>query len=160
MACVYILVGKIASGKTTWAKQKCSEEKAIVLSHDDLMLELSDECEGREAHVDRACRISKYFAKLCADLVKVGISPILDYGFWTVRERNLIKDELKKLDIPYEMLYITCKETIRIQRLEERNQLLEESDKREYIIPRALRERLDAFFEEPLDSEEMIVVEM
>lgn len=158
MSCVYIVVGKVASGKTTWA---CSftEEKSIVLSHDELMLYLSDNCEGRAAHVDRANRISKYFASVCKDLVNLGISPILDYGFWTRMERNLIKEELSKYGIPYKMIYVKCEDSIRIERLEKRNQSLSSSQQREYIIPPALRERLDGFFEEPSEDEEVIVVE-
>ncbi|MBE6114147.1 MAG: ATP-binding protein [Erysipelotrichaceae bacterium] len=149
---VYILVGKIASGKTTWADHKAKEEKCVLLSHDDLMLVLADDCEGRAAHVDRAKRISKYYAKLSASLVDQEISVILDYGFWTKEERGLITAELTKYNVPYTMLYITCSEENRIQRLEKRNQDLLRSDQREYVIPTVLRERLDAFFEEPCNE--------
>lgn len=158
MSKVYVLIGKIASGKTTWAKQKCEEERAIILSHDDLMLELEDACEGRAAHVERACRISKYFASLCKDLVSIDVSLILDYGFWTKNERDLMGEELAKRNIPFEFLYITCDEELRLSRLAERNARLAESDKREYIIPTPLRERLDSFFEEPTNDEEYTLV--
>ena len=157
MACVYIVVGKIASGKTTWACE-FDEEKSIVLSHDELMLYLSDDCEGRAAHVDRANRISKYFASVCKDLVKLDISPILDYGFWTRGERDLLKEELTKYGIPYKLMYIKCEENKRIERLEKRNQSLSSSQQREYIIPPTLRERLDGFFEEPSEDENAVVV--
>lgn len=157
MSCVYVVIGKIASGKTTWAC-KFKEEKSIVLSHDELMLYLSDNCEGRVAHVERANRISKYFAKVSKDLVDLGISPILDYGFWTKAERNLLKEELSKYGIPYKMIYIKCDEKKRLDRLEKRNQSLANSKQREYIIPPTLRERLDGFFEEPDEDEEVSVV--
>lgn len=158
MSCVYVVIGKIASGKTTWA---CNfrEDKSIILSHDELMLYLSDNCEGRTAHVERANRISKYFASVSKDLVNLGISPILDYGFWTKAERSIIREELERLNIPYKMMYITCDEEKRFERLEKRNQSLSSSTQREYIIPPTLRERLDSFFEEPSEEEDVTVVE-
>lgn len=154
---VYILVGKIASGKTTWANQKLKEEKCILLSHDDLMLVLADDCEGRAAHVDRAKRISKYYAKLSSSLISQGLSVILDYGFWTREERELIVSEISKYDIPYTMIYTTCSEENRIDRLEKRNRSLLDSDQREYILPQHVRERLDAFFEEPIGEDIQVV---
>ena len=62
MGKVFILCGKIASGKTTYASKLKSERKAVILSHDDLMLTLFDNCLG-DKHDDMINRFSKYFYK-------------------------------------------------------------------------------------------------
>lgn len=46
MAEVIILCGKVAAGKTTYAKQLARSLPSVILSIDDLVVSLRDHCEG------------------------------------------------------------------------------------------------------------------
>ncbi len=156
MAKVIILCGKIASGKTFYAEQLRKNTNAIILSVDDLMLQLSDECLGNR-HDDVALRCERYFYQLAKQIVSYGMNVVIDFGYWTKKERDIAKDYFHRAGIPVELHYIKVPEDIRIKRLESRNEALlkrkSEESGRIYIINEELRIRLDAKFEEPLVDE-------
>ena len=156
MAKVIILCGKIASGKTFYAEQLRKKTNAIILSVDVLMLQLSDECLGGR-HDDIALRCERYFYQLAEQIISSGMYVIIDFGYWTKKERDIAKDYFRRAGIPMELHYIKVPEDIRLKQLENRNKLLlkkrSEESSRSYIINQELRIRLDAKFEEPLPSE-------
>lgn len=156
MAKVIILCGKIASGKTYYANELKEQKKAILLSVDDLMLKLSDSCLG-EHHDDMASRCEHFFYGLAEQIVKNGTDAVIDFGYWSRRERDEAKEYFVKRGIPSELHYIRTSEDIRLVQLDRRNTKLMEGftkdSGRVYIIDEALRQRLDQKFEEPFESE-------
>lgn len=152
MAKVYILCGKIAVGKTTYAEEIKKREKAVILSHDELMLNLFDACLGSK-HDEVVARCSNYFHSLAEQLIGIGINVILDFGYWKREEREKAKNYFKERNIEVEIHYVTIEEKRRLQQLDERNRALQGSASRVYIIGESLRERLDTKFEEPEVSE-------
>ena len=159
MSRVIVLCGKIASGKTSMAKKIMEQEKAVILSIDDVMLKLYDGCL-KEAHNQTASRIVDYFLTLIPDLLRQDISCILDYGFWTKEERKQLIRKLKEKELAYELIYLQVDDEVRKQRLFERNQLNAQKEGRQYIIEGGLLERLDQRFEEPTAEEEFQVIEV
>ena len=159
MSRVIVLCGKIASGKTTMAKKIMEQEKAVILSIDDVMLKLYDGCL-KEAHNQTASRIVDYFLTLIPDLLRQDISCILDYGFWTKEERKQLIRKLKEKELAYELIYLQVDDEVRKHRLFERNQLNAQKEGRQYIIEGELLERLDQRFEEPTAEEEFQVIEV
>lgn len=150
---VYILCGKIASGKTTYASEVISKkEPCVLLSVDEVMLQLYDGCL-KEKHQETVNRILAYFYTLIPQLLKHNISCIIDYGFWTKKERQAIQKDMHTHEFPYEMLYIKTKEEERIQRLIKRNEINRLKEGRQFIIEGTLLEKLDAKFEEPSKEE-------
>lgn len=149
---VYILCGKIASGKTTYAKSLKEKNKAMILSCDDLMLTLFDGCLG-EKHNDIVDRCSRFFNNQAEELISIGIDAVLDFGYWTKLERTKAKEYFIAKNIPVELHYLKIPENLRLERLIARNQSLSTSSKREYIIDDELRNYLDAKFEEPTADE-------
>lgn len=150
---VYILCGMIASGKTTYAKSICEEEHAVLLSVDEVMLQLYDGCLGPSKHKEVMEQITTYFLNLSKQLLKQDCSIVLDYGYWTKAERNWIKAACKKANLPLELHYITCEDSIRLQRLALRNTENKKKQGREYIIEDDLQKNLDARFELPTPEE-------
>ena len=55
MAKMILICGKLCSGKTTYAKQLCSKQNAILLSVDELMLAMYDPYLG-DRHDEIGCR--------------------------------------------------------------------------------------------------------
>lgn len=157
MAKVIILCGKIASGKSYYANKLKEQSNAIILSVDELMLRLSDSCLGQQ-HDDTARRCERYFYHLAEQMIHSEIDVIIDYGYWSRKDRDEAKEFFRKKGIKVELHYIQISEEQRIKQLESRNNsLIAEREKNEagrvYIIDELLRERLDAKFEDPLEEE-------
>lgn len=155
MAQVILLCGKIASGKTTYAKKLRSETGAVILSCDELMLTLFDSCLGSK-HDDTVHRINDYFCHLAIQLVENGTDAILDFGYWTEHERRWTLSFFHERDIDARLYYLTADANVRKKRLERRNGLLADSPRREYIINEALLDKLEQKFEEPHDADKII----
>lgn len=153
MTKVYLLCGKIASGKTTYAKTLCEQKNAVILSIDDVMLQLYDECLGQQRHQEVMKRINAYFFTLIPQLFKQGLNVVLDYGYWTKAERTWITSQCVLHDYPYEMHYITVQEEVRLARLQQRNEKNKTINNRQFIIQDELQRTLDARFEELEEDE-------
>jgi predicted kinase len=156
MSKVIILCGKIASGKTYYAKELKKKSNAIILSVDDLMLKLSDSCMGNH-HDDIARRCERYFYSLAEQILLQGLDVIIDFGYWTRKEREEAKVYFKSREIQVELHYIKVADEKRFIQLANRNQCLimnrNKQVDRVYIIHEELRKRLDSKFEEPTPNE-------
>lgn len=155
MAKVHIMCGKIASGKTTYAKKLSEKHRAVILSVDDLMQKLYDRCPGEKQHTETVKRIMNYFYELAEDAVSKGIDVILDYGYWTRADRKRTREYFEGKGIKTALYYIQVPEKTRLSQLERRNKTLKDSQ----IIEENMREKLDAYFEEPDKCEIDVFVE-
>lgn len=162
MAKVIILCGRIAAGKSYYANQLKEQNNAIILSVDDLMLRLSDSCLGAH-HDDMALRCERYFYGLAEQMTNSGIDVIIDFGYWSRREREEARKYFSSRGIKSELHYIHIADEKRIKQLESRNErLITEKEKKDtgrvYIIDEVLRQRLDQKFEEPAQEEIDILI--
>lgn len=87
MAKVILICGKIASGKSFYAKQLKNKENAVILNTDELTYALFDNEQG-DKYEDRASRANKYLMKKAVEIVGANCNVILDWGFWTTDIRN------------------------------------------------------------------------
>ncbi len=152
MAKVYMLVGKIASGKTTWAMERKKKSPLALLSCDDLMLNIFAGCLG-DKHGETERRCLMFLFGQAVQLVGMGLDVVLDSGFWTKKSRAMAKEYFADKQIQTKMYYFKIPDSVRIERLQERNARLAHSEKREFIIDAALLTKLDKKFEEPLSNE-------
>lgn len=157
MAKVYILCGKIASGKTTYANKIKQQNKAVSLSCDELMLALFDGCLGNK-HDETVQKCALYFYKLAEELIEIDVDVILDFGYWTKRERAEAKAYFANRNILAELHYIEVTEDRRLEQLNKRNESLTNSTSRVYLIKEDLRQYLDAKFEQPTDDEIDVII--
>ena len=153
---VYVLCGKIASGKTTYAESLRQSENAVVLSCDELMLSVFDECLG-DKHDYFESKCVNYLCNLACDITNAGTSVILDYNFWSKKQRDDVKKFFTSKNITAELHYIKTEESKRLIWLEKRNEILRKEkaldNTRKYIISDELKNYLDSKFEEPNDTE-------
>lgn len=152
MAEVMILIGRIASGKTHYAKELKKKRELMLLSCDDLMLTLFDGCLG-EKHREIEDRCYTFLFGQAEQLIEMGIDVALDFGFWTAQSRRNAKKYFKDRNIKAKAIYFNPDKEIRESRLAMRNIQLSSSTRREYIIEPQLLEKLDAKFEEPTSEE-------
>lgn len=145
---ITLLCGKIASGKTTYAtKQKQSHENLITLSVDACMLELSESCAGRAAHVKMESGILAYFYFLCIQLHEQGMDVILDHGYWLEEERIQASRFFEMHDIPYQFLYFPISIELQSHYLNLRNAASKKQ--KQYHITQDRLAFFNDFFEEP-----------
>ena len=155
MAEVIILCGKVAAGKTTYAKQLARSLPSVILSIDDLVVSLRDHCEGPRQLRELEGMIRAYDGSLAKQLVPQGITCIIDHGHWTRDSRRQIIDACRADGLPYRLVWLTCPRRIRLQRLKQRNEQVRSSGEKGYVIDAEQLERFDSWFEELSEEERM-----
>ena len=114
------ICGKICSGKTYYSNQIKEKEKAVILSCDELTKALFDNDLG-EKHDEMALRIWNYFKKKSVELVKIGCTVILDWGFWSLESRKSLTEFYHIQNIPCEWHFIDVDDQTWHRNIEERN---------------------------------------
>ena len=105
MGKVIAICGKISSGKSYYSDKLKSKENAVILSCDELTSILFDNNLG-DAHDDMSKKIQKYILQKAVDIVKTNTNVILDWGFWSKRDRQEIREYFKSQNIKNEIHYI------------------------------------------------------
>jgi predicted kinase len=104
-----LLCGLPASGKTTLAREIAEAYGAVRFNPDEWELALGIDPFDAQFQV----RLEAQFSRLTERLLALGISVILEWGFWAREERDVKRDlgrslgaavELRFLDVPYDEL--------------------------------------------------------
>lgn len=122
MAKIIAICGKICCGKTYYANQIKEKEKAVILSCDELTKDLFDNDLG-EKHDEMALRIWSYFKKKSVELVNIGCTVILDWGFWSIENRRSLTEFCRSQNVHCEWHYIDVDDQTWNKNIEERNYL-------------------------------------
>ena len=140
MSKVYLICGRICSGKTTYAKKFCEDKNAILLSVDEIMISLFDQCCGPKLHMEYDRRIKAFLFNKSLEILETGVDVVLDWGLWTREERDFAKNFYKTRSIDCELHYIEVSDEVWEQQLNKRNNdVLENKTKAYYMeLSRAL----------------------
>lgn len=157
---VLIMCGKICSGKSTYAEKLKSENKAVILSVDELTLALFENQAGEKLdfYVER---LKEYFLKKSLDMVEAGADVILDWGFWTKKERDYAREFYDSRNISYQFYYMNVGIDEWKKRILKRNQKIKKEQLEAYPIDEGLLSKVEKMFEEPDRKElkDMIIIE-
>lgn len=157
---VLIMCGKICSGKSTYAEKLKLENKAVILSVDELTLALFENQAGEKLdfYVEK---LKEYFLKKSLDMVEAGADVILDWGFWTKKERDYAREFYDSRNISYQFYYMNVGIDEWKKRILKRNQEIKREQLEAYPIDKGLLSKVEKMFEEP-DRKElkaMIIIE-
>ena len=152
---VYMMCGKICSGKSTHAEELRKEHKAVLLSVDEITLALFGQDAG-EKHDEYVEKAEAYLYRKSLEIIESGISVILDWGFWTKEERAYAKQFYGSRNIPCELHYIDVSDQEWHRRLEKRNEAVCRHELEAYYVDEGLAAKFAAIFEPP-DQEEIDV---
>lgn len=153
MAKVILVCGKICCGKSTYAEQLCDENKAVLLSVDEIMLALFGLYAG-EKHDEYVAKTKKYLLNKSVEIIETGIDAVLDWGFWRKDERTFMKEFYTSEGIEYETHYIDISDDVWRARLDRRNSAVSAGEVNAYIVDDNLAAKFEAMFEMP-DREEI-----
>lgn len=157
---VLVMCGKICSGKSTYAEKLKLENKAVILSVDELTLALFENQAGEKLdfYVEK---LKEYFLKKSLDIVEAGADVILDWGFWTKKERDYARGFYDLRNISYQFYYMNVGIDEWKNRILKRNQEIKREQLEAYPIDKGLLSKVEKMFEEPDRKElkDMIIVE-
>ena len=152
MAKVFLICGKICSGKSTYAKQLQVADQSVILSVDEIMLAVFGLYAG-EKHDEYAANVRHYLFQKSLEVIQAGVDVILDWGFWTKAGRNEAKAFYRSRNIEYELHYLDLGDEVWKARINQRNQFVIAGETTAYIVDSALAAKFEAIFEPP-DKEE------
>lgn len=157
---VLIMCGKICSGKSTYAEKLKLENKAVILSVDELTLALFENQAGEKLdfYVEK---LKEYFLKKSLDIVEASADVILDWGFWTKKERDYAREFYDSRNISYQFYYMNVGIDEWKKRILKRNQEIKSEQLEAYPIDKGLLSKVEKMFEEPDRKElkDMIIIE-
>lgn len=152
MAKVFMMCGKLCSGKSTHAEMLRKEHKAVILSIDEITLALFGQDAG-EKHDDYVKRARKYLYEKSLDIIEMDINVILDWGFGTKKEREFAREFYCSRNIPFEFHYIDIDDEEWKRRMEKRNKDVLAGKTNAYYVVDGLITKLNSMFEKPDRSE-------
>ena len=149
---VYLICGKICSGKSTYAEQLRVKNNAVLLSTDEITLALFGQHCG-DKHDEYVERTQNYLFNKSLELIEVGINVVLDWGFWMKEERDYAREFYNSRNIACEFHYIDISDETWKARLMKRNSEILAGTTSAYYIDDILAEKFAAIFEVPSEDE-------
>ena len=120
MAKIYMMCGRICSGKSTYAERLRKEQRAVVLSVDEITLALFDGNTGSK-HGEYVERAEKYLYAKSLEILECNINVVLDWGFWTRAERDFAREFYGSRGIEFEFICIGISDEEWQRRIAKRN---------------------------------------
>jgi predicted kinase len=121
MTTLYLMVGLPCSGKTTRAKELEYELFALRLTPDEWQVNLFGHDVYDPEHDKRHSLIEDMLWQIAARALSLGISIILDFGFWAREERDDYRTRAKKLGARSEVIFMDVDEEELMKRVRVRN---------------------------------------
>lgn len=149
---VILLCGKIASGKSYYARKLMAQSPTVLLSMDELF----DLCEldfFNDLHNALYPKLQRYLIRTAAAIAKCGTDVILDSGFWTSTERQAVRSQLLSLGTQIQWHYIDVPEDTWRQNIQERNRLAIATGNEQFFIDETKMENINQDFEIPTQEE-------
>ncbi len=146
---VILLIGRICCGKTTYAR---SLPGTLLISCDQLMRAMFPQGCG-DAHDELAARARQYLFAMARQAAEAGMTPVLDFGFWTQEMRQEAVRALLGCELDWRWLDVPQEEWAR--RIASRNAAIRagQGDPADYYVDAGLLEKVSRLFEPPTERE-------
>ena len=154
---VIMTCGRICSGKSTYAGKLQKELGAVILSIDELMLDILGGDTG-DMHDEYVRRTEMYLYRKSAEIVAAGSDVILDWGFWTRRDRDFAREFYRSRGIDCQFHYVSIDDAEWKRRIEKRNAEVSAGRSDAYFIDELLAAKFQSLFELPDEGEMDIVI--
>lgn len=152
MAKVYLICGKLCSGKSTYTAKLRVEKRAAVLSVDELMLAVFPPQLG-DKHDEYTEKAKRYLLARAEELVSLGVDVILEWGFWRKTDRSAIREWFGKRGTATELHYLDIDDETWRERVSKRNAEVAAGRSDAYFVDDGLMAKFGAMFEPPSRDE-------
>ncbi|MBQ4637853.1 MAG: ATP-binding protein [Clostridia bacterium] len=152
MAKVFMICGKLCSGKSTYSQHLRLSEKAVILSIDEVMLGMLDPYLG-DKHEMYSKRAEALILNKAVEVVRTDINVILDWGFWRRAQRDEIRAFFDEKNIEYELHYLYVPDDIWHARIQKRNKDIQNGKSDAYFVDENLLNKFISRFEPPSEDE-------
>lgn len=152
MSKVYLICGRICSGKTVYAEKLVREKKAVLLSVDEITLSIFDSHLGSD-HEAVTDKVQKMLYEKSLKILQTGIDVVLDWGFWRLADREYAREFYRANNIPFEFHYIDVSEDLLKLNMKLRNRDVIDKKHQAYYVDENLAKKCSEIFEKPVDCE-------
>lgn len=142
-----LVCGRIASGKSAYARTLLARGRAALLSVDEVMLAAFGQQAG-ERHDLYAERIKRYLLAKSLELLHAGVDVVLDWGPWTREGRDAVRAFYAQRGIPFELHGLRVSEETRKARMLARNRAVLQGSEDAYFVDEGLAGKFLAQYEE------------
>src|SRR5260370_10507892 len=118
---LHFICGRLASGKTTLARQIAEQESALLICEDVWLSKLSDGIHSFEDYLKWSRRCRSVMGPLIIELLQIGTSVVLDFGGNTSGERNWVRSLFTSAGAKHVLHYLDVPDEICLVRLNLRN---------------------------------------
>jgi predicted kinase len=119
---LYLLCGKIAAGKSTLARRLAARPATLLISEDHWTSSLfSGELKTIEDYGRCSARLRAAMAPHLVDILRQGLSIVLDFPANTVSNRNWMRSLIAQAGVAHELHLLDIPDTVCKRRLRERN---------------------------------------
>ena len=120
---LHLFCGKIASGKSTLAKQLGRLEQTVMIAEDDwINILYVGEISSLSDYVQSMAKLRKIIGPHVVSLLNSGVSVVLDFQANTIESRKWMRDILGQATAAHKLHVMEVSDAVCIARLHERNQ--------------------------------------
>ena len=153
---LYFMCGKMAAGKSTYAKQLARDHHALLLVQDELVAALfPGEMQDIPSFVKYSGRLKDALSNSICDLLSLGVSVVLDFPGNTRNQRRWFRDLFERSKVEHELHYIDASDDLCKRQLRQRSEALPAGSA---WTTDAEFDLITAYFQAPADDEHFNVV--
>ncbi|MBO6140261.1 MAG: ATP-binding protein [Ruminococcus sp.] len=153
---VIMTIGRICSGKSSYAKAMAKRINAVIFSVDEITLKLLGQ-SGSGRLDEYVKKLKEYFFQKTLQTLNNGVNVILDWGFWTREERDFARSFFKDAGAEYEFHFINITDDEWQRRVAKRNEDIFAGKVQDYLVDNGLAEKADALFETAAADEKDVI---
>jgi len=146
MNTVVMCCGKVCSGKSTLSAFLESELRYVAFSADSWMLHFYGQIEDRDQFDTSLEKCKSMIYRVAEKVLTLGASVVFDFGFWTRKERQTVRERFESLGYRVLLLYFDVSFEAQKRNLESR---LHSQDKESYAFDTTTLHWLNDRFEAP-----------
>ncbi|MDP1569418.1 MAG: ATP-binding protein [Vicinamibacterales bacterium] len=122
---LYFMCGKMAAGKSTYARELARDRNALLLVQDEFVAALfPGEIQDIPSFVKYSGRLKHALSNHICDLLSHGISVVLDFPGNTRNQRQWFRDLLERAHVEHELHYIDASDDLCRRQLRQRSAAL------------------------------------